>query len=84
MTSTSEGFNENEAVFKHEFRMDDVTLGYYPIGLTPFEMLGGIGGVFELLIMILGIIMFPLSEHNFIYSAAKRLYFARTDSETLI
>lgn len=84
MTTYSQGFNENEPAFKHEFRMDDVTFGYYPIGLTPFEVLGGIGGVFELLIMLLGLIMFPLAEHNFIYSAAKRLYFARTNSETLI
>jgi hypothetical protein len=46
--------------------------------------LGNIGGVFELLLLIFGFFIMPVSEHSFYLEAAKKLYFARTSNKNLL
>lgn len=43
-----------------------------------FDLLGELGGVMEVLVIIFGLILFPISEHSFYLNAIKKLFFART------
>lgn len=73
----------SDVLFSYGLRLDNVKFAHYAVMFTPFEMLGGIAGVFELLIMLIGLFLYPLSEHNFYWSVAKRMFLARTDQDRL-
>lgn len=64
------------------FRMFVENLGhdFHARTFSILDTIGMIGGVFEVLLFLLGLIMFPVGEHSFYLSAAKRLYFARTQN----
>ena len=49
-----------------------------------FDFLGSIGGVVETIVMILGILMFPISEHCFVLDVIKQLFLARTFDKKLL
>lgn len=42
------------------------------------DFLGEIGGVFEIIILVFGFLLLPLSRHSFILSATKEMYLAKT------
>ena len=46
---------------------------------TLFDLVGDLGGVIEVLIITLGILLYPISEHSFLLSASKLLFKARTN-----
>ena len=46
-------------------------------------VIGDTGGVFELIIMIFGVVIFPISYHSFILRASRLMFFARTKDEKL-
>lgn len=46
-------------------------------------VLGDLGGIVEVLMIIFGFFLFPISEHSFYLKAARMLYFARTKDKTL-
>jgi hypothetical protein len=48
-----------------------------------FNLLGDLGGVKELIVLIFGIFLLPISEHSFILKAAKFLFIARTSNTNL-
>jgi hypothetical protein len=48
-----------------------------------FALLGDTGGILEVYLIICGFILFPISEHSFILTAAKKLYMARTTSDQI-
>ena len=43
-----------------------------------FDILGDLGGVTEVIMLLFGFFLFPISEHSFSLQALKRLYKART------
>ena len=48
-----------------------------------FDLLGELGGVMEVMVIIFGLILYPISEHNFYLNAIKKLFFARTDDNDI-
>ena len=46
-------------------------------------VLGDLGGIVEVIMIIFGFFLFPISEHSFYLKAARMLYFARTKDQTL-
>jgi hypothetical protein len=44
-------------------------------------MVGDLGGVLEIVLLILGIIFYPISEFSFNISAAKRWFVVRTSEQ---
>ena len=44
-----------------------------------FDLLGDLGGVLEVIMIIFGIFLYPVSEHGFVMKAANKLFFARTN-----
>ena len=48
-----------------------------------FDLLGDLGGLFEMTLMIFGFFLLPISEHSFIYHAARNLYSAKTKNNNL-
>ena len=46
-----------------------------------FDLLGDLGGVLEVIMIIFGIFLYPVSEHSFIIKAANKLFFARTNRD---
>ena len=45
--------------------------------------MGDLGGVLEVLIGFLGVVLYPISEHSFIMKALSILYLARTKSKNV-
>lgn len=46
-------------------------------------VLGDLGGIIEVIMIIFGFFLFPVSEHSFYLSAGRLLYFARTKDEQM-
>ena len=47
------------------------------------DLLGDLGGVTEVIMIIFGCILFPISEHEFNLQSAKRLFLAHTQDEEI-
>lgn len=47
------------------------------------DLLGDLGGVLEVIMVITGIFICPISEHHFILQATKRMFLARTKRNDL-
>ena len=47
------------------------------------DLLGDFGGANEALVMLLGIFLFPVSEHSFIMSVIKNLFYAKTKESNI-
>lgn len=47
------------------------------------DLLGDLGGVTEVIMLVFGFFLFPVSEHTFMLQAIKRFYLAKTDSTEL-
>ena len=44
------------------------------------DLLGDLGGVTEIILLIFGGLLFPISYHSYITKAINRLYFAQTNN----
>jgi len=42
------------------------------------DVMGDIGGVFEITMIVFGVVFIPIAEHSFIMTAARQMFFART------
>ena len=47
------------------------------------DLLGDLGGVTEIIMLLFGFFLFPISEHSFILKAAKKMFMARTTDKGL-
>ena len=47
------------------------------------DLLGDLGGVTEIVMLVFGFFLFPISEHNFYLQATKRLFLAKTADDNL-
>ena len=45
------------------------------------DLLGDLGGVCEVIVGVLGIFLFPVSEHSFIIKASKIVFLAKTNKD---
>ena len=50
---------------------------------TILDVLGDLGGIVEVIMIIFGFFLFPISEHSFYLKAARMLYYARTKDSNL-
>ena len=49
-----------------------------------FDLLGDLGGVTEIVMLIFGAFLFPVSEFSFVVEAMKRFFLAKTVDEDLL
>ena len=47
------------------------------------DLLGDLGGVTEIIMIVFGFFLNPISEHSFILKAAKKMFTARTKEQQL-
>ena len=47
------------------------------------DLMGDLGGVLELILLVLGLLLLPISEHSFYIETIKTLFFARTKDPDL-
>ena len=48
-----------------------------------FDLLGRLGGITNVMMILFGFMIYPISEHSFILTAAKKLFIARTRDSTM-
>lgn len=48
-----------------------------------FDLLGDLGGVTEVIMIIFGFWIYPISEHSFYLKAFKKLFIAKTADENM-
>ncbi len=64
--------------------LDNYGVDHHARTFSILDFIGAVGGVFEALLVVFGLFIFPIAEHSFYLSAAKRLYFARTSQPTFL
>ena len=47
------------------------------------DLLGDLGGVLEVIMVVMGAILYPIAEHHYTLQAAKRIFMARTSDPKL-
>ena len=47
------------------------------------DVLSDLGGIIEVIMIIFGFILFPISEHSFYLKAARMLFFARSKDQNM-
>ena len=63
--------------------MDQTTMMHGRRIYSLFDLLGDLGGVTEVVMLCFGFMLYPISEHSFYLKAIKKLFIARTKSNTL-
>ena len=48
-----------------------------------FELMGALGGLIELVLLIFGVLLHPISENSFIVEAIEKLFWANTKDPNL-
>ena len=61
--------NYGNTIFKSEMYIDQDFLRHRNDNYTIFNIIGDIGGVLELLIMIFGILIYPINQNSFYIEA---------------
>ena len=63
--------------------MDPKMKNNYRSSFGYLDVVGALGGVFELTIAVLGLFLFPISKHSYILKFISKLYFAKTRYKNL-
>jgi hypothetical protein len=74
-------FTKNANLLNFELYLDNMGIDHHARTFSILDVVGMIGGVCEILLVVFGILVFPIAEHSWYLSAAKRLYLARTSNE---
>jgi hypothetical protein len=48
-----------------------------------FDLLGKLGGITNVMMLLFGFIIYPISEHSYVLKVAKKLFVARTREDKL-
>lgn len=65
------------------FYMQDEYMEHSREAYGTLDLLGDLGGVTEVIMIVFGFLIYPISEHSFTLKAAKKMFLARTTDETL-
>ena len=63
--------------------MYPVNLKHTRIVYNFLDLLGDLGGVTEVIMIVFGFFIFPISEHSFIMKATQKFFLARTADKTI-
>lgn len=63
--------------------LEDESIRHIRYIYNVLDVLGDLGGVTEVIMLLFGFFLFPISEHSFILQALRRLYKARTTDDSL-
>jgi hypothetical protein len=70
--------NNNNLFFMMTLRLGNKEVLHTREVYNLMDLVGDLGGVFEVVISIIGIFMFPISNHSFVFKALEKLFLART------
>lgn len=88
-TKVSKSYNyqaksKNEALlYQSTIYMSEEGMKYKRIVYNLWDAFSDIGGIFQFVFVILGFLILPISEHNFILNAASHIFFARTKDSNI-
>ena len=63
--------------------MQDEFIVHTRVAYGTLDVLGDLGGVTEVIMIVFGFLIYPISEHSFTLKAAKKMFLARTTDKTL-
>ena len=70
-------------LYRTQFFLTTEKVSYSRQAYGMLDLLGDLGGVTEVLMIVFGIILFPISEHSFYLHAARLLFLGKTEDESL-
>ena len=73
----------DKILFQSKFFLDMQSINHNRSIYNLLDLLGDLGGVTEVIMAVLGIFLFPISEHSFIIKAAKIVFLAKTKDENM-
>ena len=62
---------------------DNVEVGHERVIYSLLDLLGDLGGVTEIVTLIFGIFIYPISNHSYHIAAIKRMFLAKTKDANL-
>ena len=77
------GPNIKNSVIQTKVYRDNVEISHERVIYSFLDLLGDLGGVTEIIMVVFGIFLFPISEHSFHTSALKRMFMAKTKDDNL-
>ena len=73
-----------DEIFSSGFYLDDSEVTLTREVYNFFDFLGDIGGIFDLLVMVMGIFMFRISEFSYNLKVFEKIYLVRTKDPNLV
>ena len=75
--------NNPNLLLEHNFYLDHILVTHKRTIYDVIALLGDLGGVTEVLMLVLGFFLFPISESSYNMISTKRLFLAKTTEESL-
>mgnify|MGYP001094581193 CR=1 FL=1 len=72
---------EKHELFECEIMLDEEEAKQHRTVYGILDLLGDVGGIMDILIIIFGVFLFPLSHHSFLDTATKKFFYARTKDD---
>ena len=70
-------------LLEHNFYLDQIVISHKRKVYDVVALLGDLGGVTEVLMLVMGFLLFPISESSYNIMSTKRLFLARTKESNL-
>ena len=70
--------DESQQLFKSIIKFSNKRLVHEREAYTILDFIGDIGGVFEIIHVTIGLLVFPISQYLFNIKAISKLYYAKT------
>ena len=69
--------NKN-SVYENIYIFDQGAKNYKRIAYNFLDFIGDIAGIYDLIYVVIGIFIYPISKHSFILSAMKKMFLVKT------
>lgn len=68
----------DKLLYRTQVFLTSEKISYERVAYGFLDLLGDLGGVTEVIMLVFGFFLFPISEHSFFVHAAREFYFAKT------
>lgn len=71
------------SIFIYSFTLSEVKIEHTREIYNLLDVIGDLGGVIDIVILLIGFFVFPYSEHNFYLKAIQKMFLARTKNNSI-
>lgn len=83
MTRAKLATDNSDLLLDHNFFMEGITVTHKRKIYDIVALLGDLGGVTEVIMIVLGCLLYPIAESSYNMMSTKRLFLARTSDQNI-